>query len=204
MVSLDNLLKILPLETSLLFDLAYPSGETISLFVLTRQDLNAFVDSVLEKIFDVSDQLETQLMRRKITFTSFSSDVCSALNWKQPNYPVFLGTICGKESENHISVTALGSGRGEKRVSSIGAAIEFAKANNLLGLLMDSDLLAQVPSLADGIRSSELIVGVYGSAQTLTSLRGGSSAPEGESGAVDALFSDGVISFIDRSKRESG
>jgi CDK inhibitor PHO81 len=55
--------------------------------------------------------------------------------------PVFLGTICGKESEKHISVTALGSGRGEKHVSSIGAAIEFAKANNLLGLLVDSDLL---------------------------------------------------------------
>lgn len=55
--------------------------------------------------------------------------------------PVFLGTICGKESQKHISITALGSGRGEKRVLSIGAAIEFAKANNLLGLLVDSDLL---------------------------------------------------------------
>lgn len=57
--------------------------------------------------------------------------------------PVFLGTICGKKSEEHVSVTALGSGRGEKRVLSIGAAIEFAKANNLLGLLVDSDLLVR-------------------------------------------------------------
>jgi len=96
MVSLDNLLKTIPLETNLLFDLAYPSAETISSSLLTRQDLNAFVDAVLEKIFDVSDQLETQCMRRKITFTSFSSDVCSALNWKQPNciHPTFIFKVC--------------------------------------------------------------------------------------------------------------
>ena len=55
--------------------------------------------------------------------------------------PVFLGTICGKESDKHISATALGAGRGEKHVLSIGAAVEFAKTNNLLGLLVDSDLL---------------------------------------------------------------
>jgi CDK inhibitor PHO81 len=79
------LTEIIPLETNILFDLAYPSAETISLSVLTRQDLNAFVDSVLDKIFGVSDHLETQPIRRKITFTSFSPDVCSALNWKQPN-----------------------------------------------------------------------------------------------------------------------
>jgi len=84
-------------------------------------------------------------------------------------------------------------------VLSIGAAIEFAKANKLLGLLVDSDLLVQVPSLADGIRSSELIVGVYGAEQTLASL----GVPESDSDAVDAFFADGVIRFIDRSKRES-
>lgn len=61
----------------------------------------------------------------------------------------------------------------------------------------------QVPSLADGIRSSELIVGVYGAEQTLASLRGGCSPPEGEGGAVDAFIVNGVISFIDRSQRES-
>jgi len=88
-------------------------------------------------------------------------------------------------------------------VLSIGAAVEFAKANNLLGLLVDSDLLVQVPSLADGIRSSELIVGVYGAEHTLASLRGGCSPPESESGAVDAFIINGVISFIDRSQRDS-
>lgn len=57
-----------------------------------------------------------------------------------------------------------------------------------------------MPSLADGIRSSELIVGVYGAEQTLASLRG---APESESAVVDAFIIDGIISFIDRSERES-
>ena len=90
---------------------------------------------------------------------SFSPDVCSALNWKQPNCnvlylsrlcqiysflpldPVFLGTICGRGSEQLIRPTAAGSGRGEKRTLSVGAAVEFAKANNLLGLFVNSDLL---------------------------------------------------------------
>lgn len=77
--------QTLPLEINVLFDLAYPSAETRSSTTLTRQDLNSFVDSVLQKIFDFSEQLEANFMRRKITFTSFSPDVCSALNWKQPN-----------------------------------------------------------------------------------------------------------------------
>jgi CDK inhibitor PHO81 len=89
---------------------------------------------------------------------SFSPDVCSALNWKQPNCnvlhfsqlsqhsflpldPVFLGTLCGRRSEQLIRPTAAGSGRGEKRTLSVGAAVEFAKANNLLGLFVNSDLL---------------------------------------------------------------
>jgi len=127
--------------------------------------------------------------------------MCSALNWKQPNYPVFLGTICGKGSKNLVCSTAAGSGQGEMCVTSVGAAVDFAKANNLLGLLVDSDLLVQVPSLTDGIRSSELIVGVYGAQQTLASLRGGSLVVESEGGNVDAFLSDGVISFVDRSMR---
>jgi len=53
--------------------------------------------------------------------------------------------------------------------------------------------------LTDGIRSSELIVGVYGTQQTLASLRGGSPVVESEGGTVDAFLSDGVISFVDQS-----
>lgn len=38
----------------------------------------------------------------------------------------------------------MGSGQGEKRVSSVGAAVEFAKANNMLGLFVDASLLVSL------------------------------------------------------------
>lgn len=59
----------------------------------------------------------------------------------------------------------------------------------------------QVPSLIDGIRSAELIVGVYGTSQTLTSLKTGSML-ENDGSTVDAFIADGVITFLDRSLRE--
>lgn len=53
----------------------------------------------------------------------------------------------------------------------------------------------QVPSLVDGIRSAELLVGAYGIPGSLTSVATGSLA-------VDALIVDGVVSFVDNSMRE--
>lgn len=102
MISLDKLLKVdthifreksknsttsqvLPLDLNTAFELAYPSQATRTSLSTRRLDLNSFVDSVLQTIFNVSDLLETPDTRRKITFISFSSDACSALNWKQPN-----------------------------------------------------------------------------------------------------------------------
>ena len=46
--------------------------------------LNDTVDAVLRTIYATSS-LEGQAARRNVVFTSFSPDICSALNWKQPN-----------------------------------------------------------------------------------------------------------------------
>ena len=48
-------------------------------------DLNRFVDSVLQTIYHTSATLGGAFARRKIVFTSFHPDICTALNWKQPN-----------------------------------------------------------------------------------------------------------------------
>ena len=151
---------MLPLDIDVAFDLAYPSQATRISLSIRRLDLNSFVDSVLQTIFNVSDLLETPDTRRKVTFISFSSDVCSALNWKQPNCmylysfrsfshlcpsdPVFYGCICGKDGLHLPSSTAWGSGSNLRKISSVGAAIEFAKANNLLGIFVDADLLVRL------------------------------------------------------------
>jgi CDK inhibitor PHO81 len=199
MVSLDHLLKILPPDVNILFDLAYPS-KTISPSIHShRLNLNDFVHSVLQTIFDGSGLLNANFPRRKITFTSFCPDVCSALNWKQPNYPVFLGSICGRGSDRLPTSTAAGAGKDDRRVSSVGAAVEFAKANNLLGIFVDAELLVQVPSLVDGIHSAELLVGAYGIFGSLASVATGSFR---DSSIVDAFIVDGVVSFVDNSMRE--
>ncbi|CAA7260261.1 unnamed protein product [Cyclocybe aegerita] len=181
MISLDRLLKVLPLGVKVLFDLAYPAEGTRHDLTLSRLDLNNFVDSVLQTIFDVSDLLDTPVIRRKIIFTSFSPDVCLALNWKQPN--------------------SSGSGKDDKRGSSVGAAVDFAKANNLLGIFVNSELLLQVPSLVHGIRSAELLVGVYGTSEGLSALNAG-PALGNDAATVDAAIVGGVVSFADRSTRE--
>jgi hypothetical protein len=80
---------VLPLDVDTAFYLAYASQATRASLSMRRHDLNDFVDSVLQTIFNVSDLLETPDTRRKVTFISFSSYVCSALNWKQPNCMYF-------------------------------------------------------------------------------------------------------------------
>lgn len=57
---------------------------------------------------------------------------------------MFFGCICGKDGLHLPSPTAWGSGNNLRRVSSVGTAIEFAKANNLLGIFVDADLLVHI------------------------------------------------------------
>jgi CDK inhibitor PHO81 len=83
---------------------------------------------------------------------------------------------------------------------SIGAAVEFAKANNLLGIFVDADLLIQVPTLIHGIRNAGLLVGVYGPSGRSLTLGGSSSNVEGN--IVDAFLGDGKVMFMDHTVRE--
>lgn len=88
MSSLINfVLKILPINYGICFELAYPSSKIRQTRPLKHQlDLNCFVDAVLRTIYHTSAALGgSASSRRRIIFTSFCPDVCSALNWKQPN-----------------------------------------------------------------------------------------------------------------------
>lgn len=78
--------KILPQAIGISLELAYPSRTIRERLNLGRRlDLNHFVDSVLRTIYQTPMSHDIRLARRRIVFTSFSPDVCSALNWKQPN-----------------------------------------------------------------------------------------------------------------------
>ena len=57
---------------------------------------------------------------------------------------MFFGCICGKDDLHLPTPTAWGSSSNLQRVSSVGAAIEYANANNLLGIFVDADLLVRL------------------------------------------------------------
>ena len=99
-------------------------------------------------------------------FTSFLPDVCAALNWKQPNCkylhscslppplrpdgpyflsdPVFFASLCGRESSANPSPNVLAHAEaGDARLSSLESAVRFSKANNLLGVIVEGDILVK-------------------------------------------------------------
>ncbi|EGO27250.1 hypothetical protein SERLADRAFT_460326, partial [Serpula lacrymans var. lacrymans S7.9] len=153
MLSLAHLMKILPVHLGMTLELEFPlhqTGHSLNSNQLPL-DLNECVDSVLRTIYHTSASLGGLFSRRRITFTSFSPRVCAALNWKQPNYPVFLASQCGQHGKSLSGSNLLRAGCTEDGsstwLSSVGAGVDFAKTNNLLGVFFDAELLLQVPSL---------------------------------------------------------
>lgn len=197
MVSLAQILKILPNALGVSLELAYPRRAVCAKGY--RLQLNSFVDSVLRTIYETSGSLDRPLARRRIVFTSSSPDVCSAVNWKQPNYPVFFASQCGERQSrlNHLSFN--GEDTEDWRTMSVGAAVEFARANNLLGIFVGADLLMQVPSLIDGIRNAGLLIGIHGASEHSEPL---TSASAIEGTPVDAFVREGMVFYVDHSMRE--
>ena len=60
----------------------------------------------------------------------------------------------------------------------------------------------QVPSLVDGIRNVELLVGVHGASSEKLVQGNTSLMSDGDYNLADASIHDGVISFVDYSRRE--
>ncbi|GMG21750.1 unnamed protein product [Ambrosiozyma monospora] len=56
---------------------------------LTDSILNNFIDLILTDIFCHVRDLRTQSKNRSLILSSDNPNVCTILNWKQPNYPVF-------------------------------------------------------------------------------------------------------------------
>lgn len=120
------------------------------------------MDAVLRTIYHTSAALGGAYSRRRIMFTSFCPDACSALNWKQPNCksselylrqevsksfpdPVFFASRCGQKLSPVPSLTALSTEDvTDRRLFSLCAAVEFSKMNNLLGVFLDAHALVSV------------------------------------------------------------
>lgn len=158
-VTLSEALEIMPSNVHVNLHFLYPMSESNSTQQQPQQandnagnnsgDLNRFVDSVLSIVFDharvqraQSRQSGGTLAVRSVVFSSYNPSVCTALNWKQPNFPVFLANDLGREEVTmappQMIAAAANHGR---RSSSIKEVVRTAQSNNFMGLMVSSRLL---------------------------------------------------------------
>jgi CDK inhibitor PHO81 len=138
-------------------------------------EINKYVDSILAVLFDHAREvrkISSQRMQidsttsRSLVFSSANPDVCTALNWKQPNYPVFFemdGIRFGDDNFRYVSAHGFPLTQSEDRKCvSLKEAVNFASTNNLLGVICNERLLRLVPRLIESIRAVGLVLVAHG------------------------------------------
>ncbi|KAI1855151.1 hypothetical protein JX265_006707 [Neoarthrinium moseri] len=167
-ISLQEALAILPATMHVNLQIIFPSEEEEKSFDLGPSvDVNNFVDAVLGVVFDHARSQRVQSRAsevvRSVVFSSYNPTLCTTLNWKQPNFPVFLCNDLGREGPEMPGPHVIqSSGR---RTSSIKEVVRIAQGNNFMGLICSSRLLDMVPALVDAIKSQGLALVVDKSAE---------------------------------------
>lgn len=86
--SLRDVLEHLPTSIHVNLSVLYPSAtEEQTLGIGPTSNINTFADAILTDVFDharASREKNPDFMR-SVVFTSYNPDICTALNWKQPN-----------------------------------------------------------------------------------------------------------------------
>jgi CDK inhibitor PHO81 len=87
-MSLREVLQHIPIDLNVNLSILYPSGvEERALDMTSLADVNSFADAILTDVFDharMAREKNPDFMR-SVVFTSYNANICSALNWKQPN-----------------------------------------------------------------------------------------------------------------------
>ncbi|KAJ5683212.1 hypothetical protein N7462_006377 [Penicillium macrosclerotiorum] len=180
-MSLRDVLRHLPIDLNINLSILYPSGAEEKLLAMTSlADVNSFADAILTDVFDharVAREKNPDFMR-SVAFTSYNANICTALNWKQPNCkflsfikrrhsfpdcsrldPVLLCNDLGQardlarnlDSPSHVN----SSGRASM---SIKESARIAQSNNFMGLICRSSLLNVVPALVETIKELGLVL----------------------------------------------
>ncbi|RAH61805.1 ankyrin repeat protein nuc-2 [Aspergillus piperis CBS 112811] len=161
-LSLRDVFHHLPLSVSINLSILYPSAaEERALNMTSLADVNTFADAILTEVFDharISRDQNPDYMR-SVVFTSYNPNICIALNWKQPNYPVLLCNDLGQIRDLARDVKSLPDVDSSGRASmSIKESARIAQSNNLMGLICRSSLLNVVPALVETIKELGLVL----------------------------------------------
>ncbi|KAL4984541.1 hypothetical protein BDW68DRAFT_193549 [Aspergillus falconensis] len=161
-LSLREVFESLPVDVNVNISILYPStAEEQALNMTSMTDVNAFADAILTVVFDharIARDKNPEFMR-SVVFTSYNANICVALNWKQPNYPVLLCNDLGqirdlaRNAGTHPDVDS--SGRASM---SIKESARVAQSNNFMGLICRSSLLNVVPALVATIKELGLVL----------------------------------------------
>lgn len=166
-LSLADTLAMLPLNVNLDLSILYPTEVEKDYLNVTSAmlDLNCQVNSILNIVFDHAREARRHtapeaaaaaaaglsssniLRNRSLVFSSYHPNVCTVLNWKQPNYPVLFCVDVSATENLTKCVSAHGLPVREpedRRCGSMREATTFASSNNLLGLICDSRLLVSL------------------------------------------------------------
>ena len=91
--SLADLLSLLPPTVHLNLQILYPTNsEREHLCIDFVPEINDYVDSILQAVFESAESSQTTdteslngQQNRTLLFSSFNPDICTTINWKQPN-----------------------------------------------------------------------------------------------------------------------
>ncbi|CAL8581836.1 phosphate system positive regulatory protein pho81 [Xanthoria parietina] len=187
--TLKDVLLYLPTGVHINIQVLFPTVAQERAFDLSPSpNINSYADAILRAVFDHarSTREHGPDSMRSIVFTSYNPDICTALNWKQPNYPVLLCNNLGSEDP---ATSPRGNGDNDRNSFSVKEAVRTAQSNNLMGLICRSRLVDLVPALIESIKVAGLVLVVNMSEHTE---RGNPRVPEGVDGVVKA---DGVLRF---------
>lgn len=113
---LDVLLELLDVSINLSIEFVFPTlfeMDHLPFAGNIQLNLNKFIDLTLNSVFNHMRAMKRKKLSqgRSIIFLSSNSNVCKILNWKQPNFPVFLimnGIVYNKEKSAFEARTANG------------------------------------------------------------------------------------------------
>ncbi|KAI4216377.1 MAG: hypothetical protein LQ351_001387 [Letrouitia transgressa] len=197
-LTFKDALKHLPLGIRANVSLLFPTSSQEKVHGLSpRHSINSYVDAVLTDVFDharMTRELNPGFMR-SIVFTSYNTDICIALNWKQPNYPVLHCNDLGSRKDSSTAGPTIRSS-GHSSLS-VKEAVRIAQSNNFMGLVCNSRLLRLIPPLIESIKVAGLVLvtnvsdepGTVGTARERNY-----RMPEGLDGM---LRGDGILRFND-------
>ncbi|ROT40248.1 hypothetical protein SODALDRAFT_91977 [Sodiomyces alkalinus F11] len=196
-VPLDRALALLPHGMHVNLQILYPTAEDEKTYGLgPALDMNTFADAILTIVFDHARAQRAESLEsvRSVVFSSYNMSLCTALNWKQPNFPVFLCNDLGREEVMPAPDIIQSHGR---HSTSIKEAVRVAQGNNFMGLMCYSRLLDMVPALVDSIKSHglALVTDRTGEPAKTTTDQLSDPFPRLPKGVDGLLKSQGVLRF---------